>query len=628
MQEAQKMLTAKELEEFKWDVNEYIKYGQENAINGTWVKQLENASARYHISRLEALKLQTQQSLEAMFGNQLDSIDGAMRNVYKSGYYHTAFEVQKGFGVGWDFAGLDEKQISKVINNPWAADGKNFSERIWGNGQKLGNELNTELTRNIILAQDPQKAIDAIARKMQTSKVAAGRLVMTEKAFFSSAAQRDSFNELGIDKYEIVATLDSHTSEICRELDGNVFLMKDYQPGVTAPPFHVWCRTTTVPHFDDDFGSIGERAARGGDGKVYYIPANVNYREWEQTFVVDTNLSNEMYDLKSKITNFDKKSYDGIWKDNVTVDDYPSKKAAIPAKQNYFEDKLNTTSGVEHDKFSKLLDDLNDFEVQGKDYQSMKARITEIQAELTKKRLGATLKENPYTQDRKDAAYWFKNQKEADDVLRPRTGELWKSFTQDQKTAAYEYTSGSGKFNRPLRGYDGSWSNFKGVGNVSLNNEGAEKQITDLASALDKSTYDFDIWLQRGVENSEGAISFLGITEAELKSSTLDELRQLLIDKNISDAAFVSTAASKGKGFSGYIFNIYAPKSTKMIYAEPFSRFGNGSGLSWDGDSLQSTFGYEFEVILQKGYDFKITKVDKSGGTFYFDLEVVLPESR
>lgn len=196
IQEARKMLTSKELEEFKWDVHEYIRYGQENAINGVWVKQLENASARFHISRLEALKIHTQQSLEVMFGNQLDSIDSAMRDIYTSGYYRTAFEIQKGVGVGWDFSTLDDKQISKVINKPWSADGKNFSQRIWGNRQKLVNELNTELTRSIILGQDPQKAIDAIARKMNTSKSNAGRLVMTEEAFFSSAAQRDCFTEL------------------------------------------------------------------------------------------------------------------------------------------------------------------------------------------------------------------------------------------------------------------------------------------------------------------------------------------------------------------------------------------------------------------------------------------------
>lgn len=285
IQEARKMLTSKELEEFKWDVNQYIQYGQENAINGMWVKQLENASARYHISRLEALKIHTQQSLEVMFGNQLDSIDSAMREIYTSGYYHTAFEIQKGVGVGWDFATLDDKTISKVINKPWAADGKNFSQRIWGNRQKLVNELNTELTRSIILGQDPQKAIDAIARKMNTSKSNAGRLVMTEEAFFSSAAQRDCFTELDVEQFEVVATLDSHTSDICQDMDGKHFPMSQWEVGVTAPPFHVRCRSTTIPYFDDDLGAVGERAARGTDGKTYMIPADMTYKEWKEKFV-------------------------------------------------------------------------------------------------------------------------------------------------------------------------------------------------------------------------------------------------------------------------------------------------------------------------------------------------------
>ena len=285
LSEARRMLTKRELEELKWDVNEYIRYGEENALNGTWVKQLENASARYHISRLEAIQLQMQQNIEVLFGNQLDSLDSAMRDIYRSGYYQTAFEIQKGVGIGWDFTTLDEKQISKVINKPWAADGKNFSSRVWDNRQKLVNELNTELTRNIILGQDPQKAIDAIAKKMNTSKNVAGRLVMTEEAYFSSEAQKDCFAELDVEQYEIVATLDSITSEICREMDGKHFPMSQWEVGTTAPPFHPWCRTTTVPFFDDDFDAVGERAARGEDGKTYYVPADTTYKEWEKAFV-------------------------------------------------------------------------------------------------------------------------------------------------------------------------------------------------------------------------------------------------------------------------------------------------------------------------------------------------------
>ena len=285
LQGARRMLNKRELAELKWDVNQYIKYGQENAVSQQWVKQLENASARYHISRLEALKLQTQQSLEVMFGNQLDSIDSTMRDVYKTGYYKTAFEIQKGVGVGWDFATLDEKGISKVINKPWAVDGKNFSERVWGNRQKLVNELNTELTRNVILGQGYGKAIDNIARKMNTSKNVTKRLVLTEGAFFNSAARQDCFKALDVEEYEIRVSYDEKTCDICQEREVKHFATSQWEPGVTAPPFHVNCRCDQIPYFDDEFSVMGTKAARDENGKTVFIPANMTYDEWKKVFV-------------------------------------------------------------------------------------------------------------------------------------------------------------------------------------------------------------------------------------------------------------------------------------------------------------------------------------------------------
>lgn len=282
--QAKQWLKGQDLAEFKWDVKEYIKYGKENAINGAWMQELENASSKFHISRLEALQIQTQNSLETMFAQQMGTMKKALSDVYASGYYHTAYTVQQGFGLGWDIAGLDQAQIEKVLSKPWAVDGYNFSTRIWNSKTKLIGEVHNELSKNLLTGADPQKAIDSLAKKMGTSKSNAGRLVMTEQAYFSSAAQRDCFNDLDVEEYEIVATLDSHTSDICRSLDGKVFKMSDYKPGVTAPPFHVYCRSTTAPHFKENFDA-GERAARGADGKTYYVPDDVTYSEWKKAFV-------------------------------------------------------------------------------------------------------------------------------------------------------------------------------------------------------------------------------------------------------------------------------------------------------------------------------------------------------
>lgn len=282
--QAKQWLKGQDLAEFKWGVKEYIKYGKENAINGAWMQELENASSKFHISRLEALQIQTQNSLETMFAQQMGTMKKALSDVYASGYYHTAYAVQQGFGLGWDIAGLDQAQIEKVLYKPWAVDGYNFSTRIWNSKTKLIGEVHNELSKNLLTGADPQKAIDSLAKKMGTSKSNAGRLVMTEQAYFSSAAQKDCFNDLDVEEYEIVATLDSHTSDICRSLDGKVFKMSDYKPGVTAPPFHVYCRSTTAPHFKENFDA-GERAARGADGKTYYVPDDVTYSEWKKAFV-------------------------------------------------------------------------------------------------------------------------------------------------------------------------------------------------------------------------------------------------------------------------------------------------------------------------------------------------------
>lgn len=286
MQEAKKQLTTRELKEFRWDVNEYIKYGKENALNQQWMKELENASARVHVSRLEALKIRTQQYAEKAFGNELDELDSMARKLLTDDYYHACFEVQKGFNIGWELGQIDERKLDKYVSKPWAADGKNFSDRIWNSKAQLIDEVHKQLTQSCILGKAPDDAIKAISKKFNTSKSQAGRLVMTEQAYFHSVAQQEAFNDLDVEEYEIVATLDSQTSETCQEMDGKHFPMNEYKAGVTAPPFHVWCRSVTVPYFEDNF--TGERAARNGDGKTYYVPDDMTYPEWKEYYVDGT----------------------------------------------------------------------------------------------------------------------------------------------------------------------------------------------------------------------------------------------------------------------------------------------------------------------------------------------------
>lgn len=120
---------------------------------------------------------------------------------------------------------------------------------------------------------------------MKVSRSQAARIVQTESAAFSAKAQESCFSDLGVEEFQVVETLDSNTCDTCGEMDGKHFQMKDYKIGVTVPPFHPNCRGQTCPYFDDEFDSVGERAARGEDGKTYYVPADTTFEEWKKSFV-------------------------------------------------------------------------------------------------------------------------------------------------------------------------------------------------------------------------------------------------------------------------------------------------------------------------------------------------------
>ena len=317
--EAKKLLNKKELEEFKWTLEDYIKHGKENGVNKNWSKELENASARYHIERLEAMKIQVRGEIEKLYNNRENRTEQFLKDVFKDQYYRTAFQIAAGTGIGSNLYKLNDKLVNTVIKKPWTPDGKNFSDRIWADKEKVINTLHTEITQGFIRGDALDKIIGKVSERLNVSKANAARLIYTESAAYSSKARLKSFQDLGIEKYEIVATLDRRTSDICQEMDGKVFDLKDYEIGVTANPFHVRCRTTTAPYFEDD---SGERAARNGKtGKTEYVPADTKYKDWKEKYIkndlrkndkkgiIDTEKDIKMTNIESENINVKKNDF-------------------------------------------------------------------------------------------------------------------------------------------------------------------------------------------------------------------------------------------------------------------------------------------------------------------------------
>ena len=294
--DAKKLLTKDELKEFKWTLAEYI----QKAKSGAWKKELENVSARVHIQRLEALQLQVKNNIETLRNNENKMLEDYLIKNYEDTYYHSLYEISKGLNLKTSFATLDKNKINQVIGKPWLKDGKTFSDRIWQDKEQLINTLRTKITQSFITGSTLDEAVEDISKfvsdKIKNKEYVARRLLETESAAYASKAQIEAFKSIDVEKYEIVATLDLHTSEICQEMDGKVFNISDQEIGVTVPPFHSHCRTVIAPYFDDE----PTRASRDENGE-YKEVKYMNYKEWKDQYIKKSHTQvNNKNNLESK----------------------------------------------------------------------------------------------------------------------------------------------------------------------------------------------------------------------------------------------------------------------------------------------------------------------------------------
>lgn len=310
--EAKKLMSNKELDELNLDVKEYIKNGIEAAITQLpYIEsQLENASAKFHISRLNALKIQVLSISNEMFADVDKTVKESMKKVYTDTYYKTAFNIQDAVGVYFDFTKIDDNLLEKILSKPWAEDGSNFSERIWGKQRpKLVNKIHKDLVDCVSRGRNPNEYTEELAKEFKVGLNQANNLIVTEYNYFNEKATQDCMNELGVEEYEILGTLDGATCATCGGLDGKHYPLKDAVIGINSPPFHPRCRCTTIPYFNDEFTQGEERAYRGEDGKTHYTKAKT-YEEWKREFVKEKGQDAwNLYEKGAKYRNSDNEQY-------------------------------------------------------------------------------------------------------------------------------------------------------------------------------------------------------------------------------------------------------------------------------------------------------------------------------
>lgn len=253
--EAMKNLTSSEFKEWKMTLEEYekeisklSKAGEEDLANKLRI-ELETLAMKSRITRLDSLKTQIDIELNRKASRDYDVVKKGISDVYKDFYTITTSD----FGLTGVNTVLPDKVLRRLINQPWS--GANFSERIWGNAETLGKILKQEIIQSFIQGISVKDLSDRIQNRFEADRKNTERLVRTELNYALNETTKLSYEEAEIEEYEYLAEIDSRTSDICRELNGQKFKMKDVKIGVNYPPMHPNCRSTTVPVIDyENFG--------------------------------------------------------------------------------------------------------------------------------------------------------------------------------------------------------------------------------------------------------------------------------------------------------------------------------------------------------------------------------------
>lgn len=308
---ATKLLTGDEYKSFRMGLEEYM-----DLIDNPEIQlELNTLSTRSRISHIEETFFNIQKQIDKAYIYQHEAVESLMKESLQTNYHRVIFDigVATGESVVKDFHKLTIGEIVKEFERPWS--GKNFSERIWKNRAKLKDALEEEIVKMAISGADCTQAIESVAKKMDVSKKAAATLVHTEQAYFSSLGTLKAYNEMGVDEYIYVATLDLRTSDICRDLDHEVFSIKDAQAGVNYPPMHPRCRSTTAPYT----GALeGTRSARDMFNNEVKVDKSLNYKEWHKKYV-ESDPKYLIEEKKWKNRHSDKKQLERYKKAGVEV---------------------------------------------------------------------------------------------------------------------------------------------------------------------------------------------------------------------------------------------------------------------------------------------------------------------
>lgn len=349
--EARKLINGTEYRTWKKDIEEYIAEYKETG-NPKTLLELNTLAMRSRISRLDKLYGDTLIELDKLGSKADKAITGFLKDAYKDNRLHSAYELAKR-GQGPLNVAVNEKHVEQVLRAPWS--GKNYSERIWGNSDKLARTLQDTVFNSVHRGVPVEKLAKEVQERMNVGKNDAVRLVRTELNYVHNQATLDSLKSANMGYFQFIATLDKRTSSVCREHDNHVYPIDEAEVGTNVPPLHPRCRSTIAGSIDSKKATSGSRTSLLRKGEYQKVPRNMDYDNWKAVYV-DNSKSIEEWKRERKPLSATSNGVEVVVRKAQDLAKVEIGGARVDAAVSYF-DKPNMT---EHERMSKNLMPLSD----------------------------------------------------------------------------------------------------------------------------------------------------------------------------------------------------------------------------------------------------------------------------
>ena len=247
--------------------------------------ELNTLAMRSRINRLEALQAEIMANCAIIASKEEEVIGSFLSDSIEDAYYKNVYDEYKDKNpealdlMDKHKVAISRNQVKKVLELPWS--GANYSENIWNNSYFIAKRAQAMVAKNIIAGRSIENLSRDFAKvygKQYYSN--AKRLIRTETAYVKGQADVLTYEKLGVEEYELLATLDNRTSSICQEKDGQHYPVDKIQVGINYPPFHPNCRTTTIK-YREDYGDR-TRMAKDKDGNNVKVPLGMKYEDWKK----------------------------------------------------------------------------------------------------------------------------------------------------------------------------------------------------------------------------------------------------------------------------------------------------------------------------------------------------------